>query len=824
MKAVSSRREFIKGTMGGASLVSLGLPSKLSGAQASLASGASQPTEPKIKPAVTLFPLGGVRLLEGPFKDHQELDRAYLHRIEPDRLLSWCRREAGLEPKAPPYQGWESGASLLPGHILGFYLSSASMMCESAHDELLRQRIAYAVDGLAEVQRANGSGYFLPTINGKRLFQEVARGHIEIGGDPYTYYQINGVFEPTYVLNKIMLGLYAAHSVAQVPQARDVLIRAADWFGHAILDKLSEEQTQHLLDCEHGSLNESFVDVYTMTGDPKYLVWGRRLCHRVMLDPLSEGKDILNLYHANTQIPKFTGFQRVYTFTGEQKLTDAANFFWSTVVANRSWVNGGNSADEHFFDPAKSEEALLMLQGPESCNSVNMLRLTEALYQARGETAKIDYYERTLYNHILAAHDPERGMFVYFTPMRPGHYRAYSDEFDSMWCCVGTGMESPAKYGRMIYARDAGTVYVNLFIPSELNDPEKGLNLTQTTRFPHEEFSKLKLECREPVEFSLAIRHPRWLNSEKIRIRVNGQEQHLTSTPGTYASITRQWRSGDIVEVQLPMRSTVETLPHNERYAAFLYGPIVLAGRMGREGLCKEDFWATNEEYGRLTLPEEKVPVLLGDPAELVNRLQRIPGDRLSFRTVDASGPREMNLAPLSDVHFERYVVYWQTMDAEEWAKENARRQEITRRAAELDNKSVDAVLIGDAVSERSHYMKHRGSALANGPAPTCRTCRQVADGAFFSYELKVASDSPIALYYEYISAANGPTPFEVRVDDSLLITTDKIVSKEAESFRGAVRELPTEVIRGKQTVRVKVQAPAGGGAAKLLALRMIRI
>jgi DUF1680 family protein len=810
--------------MGGASLASLGLQSQLPGAQASTAAGTAQPTEPKIEPVVTLFPLGNVRLLDGPFKDHQELNRAYLHRIEPDRLLSWCRREAGLEPKAPPYGGWESGASLLPGHILGFYLSSASMMCESAHDEVLRQRIAYAVDGLAEVQRANGSGYFLPTINGKRLFQEVAHGHIDLGGDPYTYYQINGVFEPTYVLNKIMLGLYAAYSVANVPQARDVLIRAADWFGNDVLDKLSEEQTQHLLDCEHGSLNESFVDVYTITGDQKYLVWGRRLCHRVMLDPLSEGKDILNLYHANTQIPKFTGFQRVYTFTGEQKLTDAANFFWSTVVTNRSWVNGGNSADEHFYDPAKSTEALLMLQGPESCNSVNMLRLTEALYQARGSMAQVDYYERTLYNHILAAHDPERGMFVYFTAMRPGHYRAYSDEFDSMWCCVGTGMESPAKYARMIYARDSKTVYVNLFIPSELNDSETGLRLTQTTRFPHEEFSKLKVECREPVNFSLAIRHPRWLNSEQMRIRVNGQEQHLTSTPGTYASITRQWRNGDIVEVQLPMRLTVESLPHNDRYAAFLYGPIVLAGRLGTEGLSKEDFWATNEEYGRLTLAEEQVPVLLGAPADLVTRLQRIPGDRLAFRTADASGPREINLAPLSDVHFERYAVYWQTMDAEEWARESARRQEIAHRAAELDSKSVDVVLIGNAVSERSHNMKHRGSALANGPAPARRTCRQVADGAFFSYELKIASESPVALYYEYVGAASGPAPFEVRVDDALLVTSDKIVSTETESVRSSILAFPPEVIQGKQTVRVKVQAPAGSGPGKLLALRTIRI
>jgi DUF1680 family protein len=477
-------------------------------------------TRSRVAAKIELFELARVRLLDGPFKRHQELCRQHLLKLEPDRLLNGCLREAGLEPKAPAYGGWESTPGVSPGQILGFYLSAASMMAQSTGDAELRTRLNHLLGELEQVQKANGNGYLMAIPGGKRLFADVARGKIDVAGLPWSGCGLNGWNGPAYVLNKIMLGLYQAHLATGDPRAKAILVRTADWFGQEVLDKLNDDQVQHLLEAEHGSLNESFADVHELTGDARYLAWARRLCHRQMLEPLAAHQDILTNWHANSQIPKFTGFQRIYSFTGEKKLAGAARFFWETVVANRSWVIGGNSADEHFNDPRQFDAALAAPNGPETCNSVNMLRLAESLHRADDDVRLLDTYERILYNHILAYHDPERGMFVYYSSMRPGHYRVYSDEFNAMWCCVGTGMESPGKYGKMIYARGPAddALHVNLFIASELDWKSKGVRVRQETRFPDEPATTLRMTCDQPVHFALKIRHPAWARAGTVKI------------------------------------------------------------------------------------------------------------------------------------------------------------------------------------------------------------------------------------------------------------------------------------------------------------------
>ncbi len=454
-------------------LVGLSLPSR-SNAQSA------------ISPKEELFPLRNVRLTGGPLQWQQELNRAYLRKLEPDRLLSWFRKEAGLQPKAPPYRGWESESPLLPGHILGFYMSGAAMTVQATGDEVLRGRLLYIVDELDEVQRVNGSGYVLAVPNGKAVFREIAGGRINIDGLPWNGFQINGNFEPTYTLNKVLLGLYQIALATGSDKAERVFLRLADWFGEEIVDKLDEKQLQTLLQCEHGSLHESYVDAYRVSGKEKYLAWARRLCHERMLTPLADGNgDFLTHFHANSNIPKYTGFEHIYRFTGEERLHRAAMNFWNEVVEHRSWVIGGNSANEHFFAPNEFAKALHAPAGPESCNSVNMLRLTEALWVTSPSARMMDFYERVLFNHILAAHDDERGMAVYYTPMFPGAYRVYSDEFDSMWCCTGTGLEVPGKYGRMIYSHspDNSALDVNLFAPSELYWSERQVKVRQATGF-----------------------------------------------------------------------------------------------------------------------------------------------------------------------------------------------------------------------------------------------------------------------------------------------------------------------------------------------------
>lgn len=553
----------------------------------------------------TLFPLTDVRLGDSQFKDIQELDHAYLLSLEPERLLSWFRWEAGLAPDAPAYPFWESedvwGGGPLAGHIMGFSLSSMSMMYEATGDEALKRKIEKMVRGLKECQDAQGDGYLLATINGRRIFEEVVSGKFTTNNPT-----INGVWEPVYIMNKIMLGLYNAYLSCDLPQAKDVLVKMADWFGYQVLDKLSYEQIQELLVCEHGSINESYITVYEITGDEKYLKWAKLLNDEDMLIPAAEERDVLNGWHANTQIPKFTGFEKVYNYTQEDKYTRAAQFFWETVVDKHTWVIGGNSTGEHFFPVDQFEKRVPSDGGPESCNSVNMMRLTETLYQDYGRMKMVDYYERVLYNHILANYDPHEGMCTYYTSMRPAHYRIYGTQHHSFWCCTGTGMEAPAKFGKMIYAHQGSELYVNLFMPSELNWKDKGVKLVQNTDFPDNNKVGFVINTAAGVHFTLNIRKPHWSIAKKMTVWVNGKKMQLAPNTEGYVQLDRSWSNGDKVEVELTPQVTVEYLKGSDKYAAFLYGPIVLAAKVDNNGLEE----AYSFRFPKRTVATLEIPML----------------------------------------------------------------------------------------------------------------------------------------------------------------------------------------------------------------------
>ena len=571
----------------------------------------------------TLFPLTDVRLGDSQFKDIQELDHAYLLSLEPERLLSWFRREAGLAPDAPAYPFWESedvwGGGPLAGHIMGFSLSSMSMMYEATGDEALKRKIEKMVRGLKECQDAQGDGYLLATINGRRIFEEVVSGKFTTNNPT-----INGVWEPVYIMNKIMLGLYNAYLSCDLPQAKDVLVKMADWFGYQVLDKLSYEQIQELLVCEHGSINESYITVYEITGDEKYLKWAKLLNDEDMLIPAAEERDVLNGWHANTQIPKFTGFEKVYNYTQEDKYTRAAQFFWETVVDKHTWVIGGNSTGEHFFPVDQFEKRVPSDGGPESCNSVNMMRLTETLYQDYGRMKMVDYYERVLYNHILANYDPHEGMCTYYTSMRPAHYRIYGTQHHSFWCCTGTGMEAPAKFGKMIYAHQGSELYVNLFMPSELSWKDKGVKLVQNTDFPDNNKVGFVINTAAGVHFTLNIRKPHWSTAKKMTVWVNGKKMQLAPNTEGYVQLDRSWSNGDKVEVELTPQVTVEYLKGSDKYAAFLYGPIVLAAKVDNNGLEEAySFRFPKRTVATLEIPMLTAPALIGSLDKIKKAVSR---------------------------------------------------------------------------------------------------------------------------------------------------------------------------------------------------------
>ncbi|CDE79527.1 acetyl-CoA carboxylase biotin carboxylase subunit [Bacteroides thetaiotaomicron CAG:40] len=544
---------------------------------------------------VSYFSLQDVKLLSSPFLQAQQTDLHYILALDPDRLSAPFLREAGLTPKAPSYTNWENTG--LDGHIGGHYLSALSMMYAATGDTAIYHRLNYMLNELHRAQQAVGTGFIGGTPGSLQLWKEIKAGDIRAGG-----FSLNGKWVPLYNIHKTYAGLRDAYLYSHSDLARQMLIDLTDWMID-ITSGLSDNQMQDMLRSEHGGLNETFADVAEITGDKKYLKLARRFSHKVILDPLIKNEDRLNGMHANTQIPKVIGYKRVAEVSKNDKdwnhaaeWDHAARFFWNTVVNHRSVCIGGNSVREHFHPSDNFTSMLNDVQGPETCNTYNMLRLTKMLYQNSGDVDNsnqpdpryADYYERALYNHILSSQEPDKGGFVYFTPMRPGHYRVYSQPETSMWCCVGSGLENHTKYGEFIYAHQQDTLYVNLFIPSQLNWKEQGVTLTQETLFPDDEKVTLRIDKAAKKKLTLMIRIPEWAgNSEGYEITINGKK-HLSDIQAgtsTYLPLRRKWKKGDVITFHLPMKVSLEQIPDKKDYYAFLYGPIVLATSTGTENL-----------------------------------------------------------------------------------------------------------------------------------------------------------------------------------------------------------------------------------------------
>src|SRR5579884_3127076 len=422
------------------------------------------------------FDLRDVRLLDGPFLHAQELDRRYLRSLDPDRLLHNFYVNAGLPSSVAPLGGWEAPDCELRGHFVGHYLSACAKMAASTGDETLRRNADRVVDGLARCQQALGSGYL-------SAFPETFLDRVEAR---------QRVWAPWYTLHKILAGLLDMYLYGDNKQALEVAQKMAAWAKRRT-DRLSDEQMQSMLDTEHGGMNEVLANLYAVTGNKDDLALSLRFNHRAVLDPLMQGEDHLTGLHANTQIPKVIGAARQYELTGDERLRTLAAFFWNVVTQERSYVIGGHSDDES-FSPKERLSHYLSVHTTETCNTYNMLKLTRHLFLWDPKAEYADYYERALYNHILASQNPKDGMMCYYVPLRSGSHKVFSTPDDSFWCCTGTGVENHAQYGDSLYFHDDTSLYVNLFIASELTWKEKGVLLRQETRFPEEETTRLRSE------------------------------------------------------------------------------------------------------------------------------------------------------------------------------------------------------------------------------------------------------------------------------------------------------------------------------------------
>ncbi|HEU5289781.1 MAG TPA: glycoside hydrolase family 127 protein [Cyclobacteriaceae bacterium] len=613
---------------------------------------------------IELFSLEKVKLLPGPFIEAQQTDLHYILELDADRLLAPFLIDAGLNPVKPGYGNWEGTG--LNGHIGGHYLSALSIMYSATGNDSIKKRLDYVIDWLEKCQQANGTGYVGGIPNGKKIWNEISEGQIKAES-----FSLNGGWVPLYNMHKLFNGLRDAYVFTNNEKALTIWSNLSDWW-ISKTKKLTDEQFQLMLKSEHGGMNEVFADLFSVNGDSVYLEMAKKMSHRIILDPLLNKYDSLTGLHANTQIPKVVGFLKVGVLSGDTSWTKASDFFWQTVTQNRSIAFGGNSVREHFNPQDNFSSMLESEQGPETCNTYNMLRLTKGLWEISGVSSYMNFYERATYNHILSSQHPDGG-FVYFTPIRPRHYRVYSQPHQGMWCCVGSGMENHAKYGEMIYAHRGDDVIINLFIPSELNWSQNGIQITQTTMFPFEEESKLLLKLGKSKEFSVLVRIPDWVVGDRLLIRINDQEPKEFPSKNGYAVINRTWNDGDRIAVQLPMEITMEVLSDKSPWVAFLYGPMVMAAKTDTTELT--GLFADDSRMGHVAsgtkYPLEDAPVLTGSIDSLVARLAVERNDESIVIPLSNVMPsvsyQNLKLVPFYQIHEARYIMYWPSSDSTQY-------------------------------------------------------------------------------------------------------------------------------------------------------------
>lgn len=761
-----------------------------------------------------LFPLQDVRLGASPFLEAQQTDLHYMMAMEPDRLLAPFLREAGLPLKKPTYGNWESSG--LDGHMGGHYLSALALMYASTGDAEVRRRLDYFVAELKRCQDKNGNGYLGGIPEGNAVWQAIARGEMKADN-----FSVNGKWVPWYNLHKLYAGLRDAYRYAGNEDARTMLVALSDW-ALALSSHLTDAQMQNMLRAEHGGMNEVLADVADMTGQKKYLDLAVRFSHQAILRPLEEQQDKLTGLHANTQIPKVIGFKRIGDLTGRRDWQQAAQFFWQTVHDHRTVAIGGNSVKEHFHAANDFTSMIDEVEGPETCNTYNMLKLTAMLFLGDAKGSYTDYYERALYNHILSSQRPDTGGFVYFTPMRPNHYRVYSQVDQGMWCCVGSGIESHARYGEFIYAHGQDALYVNLFIPSTLRWKDKNLTITQVNQFPDQDSSTITVTGNG--KFAMKIRHPSWVARGAMQVTVNGRAVDAKPGADSYVSVDRQWQSGDQVAVRLPMTTRLEQMPDKSNYYAVLHGPIVLAAKTAPIAGEKLSFLADDSRMGHIAsgpvCPLESAPTLVSDTKEFMDRFKPVPGRPLTFTApglVQGKDAGSVVFMPFFRLHDARYVMYWpySTPAGLQAMQDKAAAGEKERLA--LNALTIDQVAPGEQQPESDHFFKSDGGDAGINQGKHWRHAT-----GWFSYDLTDRKGEARTLRLTYASGDAG-RKFDILVNGELLAQV-ALDGQAEQPFYTVDYPLPAPVVaaaRGKLVV--KFVARPGSVAGGLYGLRLLR-
>jgi DUF1680 family protein len=608
--------------------------------------------------AALAFRANQVRLLPGsPFYLRQELHRkGVLASYDPDKLLYPYRALAKLAQKEgveSGYDGWDSG--FVRGHMTGHYLSAASRMAAATGSLLFRDRVNYLVGELAKCQRSlNLDGYLA-------AFSTAAFDKLE--GKPGA--DAGDIVVPYYTIQKIMSGLLDAHAYVGNKQALDVATRMADYFGKRLaalnatqIDAIFRTDNNPNPQTEFGAMSDVLTELFKINKDQRYLELARLFNRPWFVRPLAEGEDRLGGLHANTHVAQVVGLANSANVDGNPADLKASENFWRLVVHRHSFANGGNSFKEWFdkpgveVGPSIHDQKVLPPTTAETCNTHNMLKLTARLFERNRRAELADYYERALYNHVMASVAPDSGAMTYFTPLR-GDFRTY---LNGSFCCTGSGIENTARYNEGIYFHKGDSLWVNLYIPSQLSWREAGMVLRQQGDITLGEPVRLTVVRPGTHAVTLNLRIPAWV-AKPVTLRINEEPQRVDAKPTSYIALKRQWKAGDVIELALPAGLRLEQARDASSMVSIFYGPVLLAGELGKDKMPASD---VGDKDAFMNIAAVPVPDIVGASGNPADWLAPIPGDRSAFKFNNAGPASGIVLRPLFDVHHQRYSVYWQ--------------------------------------------------------------------------------------------------------------------------------------------------------------------
>lgn len=759
------------------------------------------------------FPLKDVELLDGPFKSACDLNVQTLLKYDVDRLLFPFLKEAGLHPKAEGFSNWSG----LDGHIGGHYLSALAIHYAATGNTECKKRMEYMISELKRCQQFNGDGYIGGVPNGKHIWEEVKKGNTKIVWKSWV---------PWYNVHKIFAGLRDAWLYGENNEAKNMFLKLCDW-GMTVISHLDEKQMESMLGNEFGGMNEIYADAYQMTQDVKYLDVAKRFSHKWLFDSMASRIDNLDTKHANTQVPKAVGYQRIAELTSDKKYITAATFFWDRVVNYRSLSFGGNSRREHFPEKDDCISYVEDREGPETCNTYNMLKLTEGLFRMRPLASYVDFYERAMFNHILSSQHPKHGGYVYFTPARPCHYRVYSAPNCAMWCCVGTGMENHGKYGEFIYTHTGDSLFVNLFVASKVNWRDKKVVLTQKTLFPDEESSQITIDVEKPTKFTLLIRHPRWISTNDMKVMLNGKNYAEGTCPSSYIKINKVWKKGDVIHINIPMKVSIEEMPNVPNYISFLRGPILLGAKTGTQNLRR--IVADDSRMGHIAsgslVPSFEAPYIIGTKEEIqdkLNKMKSIDDKPLTYAIPGFVNPekyKDLILEPFFRIHDSRYMIYWKFASSKEFECYQAAQKEEEIQKLQIDQRTVDFVISGEQQPEADHFMESQGSRAGNLER---EAWREVKNG-YFQYKLKTDGLNNLSLMVRYWGRETGKRTFDILIDGETIVTENISKKWNKSAYVNMEYPIPVEMLRNKQYITVTFKSAEYNIAGKVAAVRLLK-